>query len=149
LWNGTGAAASVQIPKELAMKSITLLALTLLVGTSLSAQMTLAEKMIKSESGLNNIQKGFLYNNVALIKTGLEQVKTANRFFKDAEATKAYLPKEKAHMNNIAYNAAKRIDTAADEVAAYLDANELTKAQYAATDIITACSSCHATVRGW
>lgn len=130
------------------MKSITLLALTLLVGTSLSAQ-TLSEKMIESESGLNNIQKGFLYNDVALIKSGLNQIKHANQLFKDADATKAFLPSEKAHMNNIAFNAAKRIASAVNEVDDYLDAHELMKAQHAATDIINACSSCHAIVRGW
>jgi len=131
------------------MKCVNLLALTILVGTSAFAQENLAAKMIESENGLINIQKGFLYNNVALIKSGLVQVKQANEIFTNAEATKAYLPKEKLHMSNIAYNAAKKIDSAADEVAVYIDAKEFTKAQHAATDIMTACGSCHAIVRGW
>jgi hypothetical protein len=131
------------------MKFFKAFTMTALLATGAFAQGDLVEKMIESETGLNNIQKGFLYNNAPLIKTGVAEVKRANALFKNAEATKKYLPKEKAHMSNIAYNAAKRIDSAADELAVYLDEKEYTKAHQSFTDIMNACSSCHAIVRGW
>jgi CHAD domain-containing protein len=131
------------------MQCVKVLVMTALLGSAAFAQDPLAEKMIASESALNNVQKGFLYNNAALIKSGVVEIKNANAIFKDAAATKTFLPKEKAHMSNIAYNAAERIDAAADELAVYLDANEYTKAHQSFTDIINACTSCHAIVRGW
>ena len=131
------------------MKMIKVLALTALVGTALFAQEAMTQQMIKSEEGLNDIQKGFLYNNAALIRSGVATVKEANELFHNVEATKKYLPEDKMHMGNIAFNAAKRIDAAADELSLYLDANEYSKAQRSFTDIMTACGSCHAVVRGW
>lgn len=127
------------------MKYIQALALTALLGTSVFAQEGLVEKMMDSENGLINIQKGFLYNNVALIKSGVAQIKKANALFKDADATKQYLP----HKSNIAYNAAKNINTAADELEKHIQEKEFTKAQKSFTDIMNACTSCHAIVRGW
>ena len=131
------------------MKFVKTLALTALVATAAFSQEALVEKMIESESGLNNIQKGFLYNNAALIRSGVATVKKANELFHNAEATKEYLPEDKRHMTNIAFNASKRIVAAADELSLYLDAHEYSKAQHAFTDIMTACGSCHAVVRGW
>ena len=131
------------------MKFIKALSITALLGTALFAQEALTEKMIESENGLNNIQKGFLYNNAALIRSGVSTIKKANELFHNAEATKKYLPAEKTHMSNIAFNASKRIDAAADELIVYLDAKEYSKAQQSFTEIMTACGSCHAVVRGW
>ena len=131
------------------MKMIKAFALTALLGSAVFAQESLVNNMIESENGLNNIQKGFLYNNAALIRSGVATVKKANELFHNAEVTKKYLPENKTHMSNIAFNAAKRIDTAADELAIYLDANEYSKAQQSFTEIMTACGSCHAVVRGW
>ena len=48
------------------MKLIKALSITALLGTALFAQEALTEKMIESENGLNNIQKGFLYNNLGV-----------------------------------------------------------------------------------
>jgi len=131
------------------MKNLTALALAALISTGAMAQEALTEKMIESENGLNNIQKGFLYNNASLIRSGVATIKKANELFHDAAATKQFLPAEKSHMSNIAYNASKRIEAAADELIVYLDAKEYSKAQHAFTDIMTACGSCHAVVRGW
>jgi cytochrome c556 len=128
------------------MKTMTFVALLSVAGM---AENTLPTNMIESETGLANIQKGFLYNSVEMIKKGAVQIKTANAIFHDAEATKSYLPSDKSHMSNIAFNAAKRIDTAVDEMLLYLDAKEMNKAQNSYSHIISACGSCHAVVRGW
>ena len=39
--------------------------------------------MINMENGLANIQKGFLYNNIDLIKSGVEQVQKENTIYHD------------------------------------------------------------------
>lgn len=128
------------------MKS--LIMASMLAG-SLCAAEALTVNMAKSENGLNNIQKGFLYNSMPLVRNGIQEVREANVMFSSIEDTKKYLPKEKQHLGNIAYNAAKRINSAADELEIYLATNEMGKAQHTYSDIINACSACHAVVRGW
>ncbi|MEA1918700.1 MAG: hypothetical protein U9N52_02580 [Campylobacterota bacterium] len=128
---------------------IKILTLTALLGGALFATDTLAINMAKSENGLNNIQKGFLYNSMPLVRNGVKEVREANKMFHNTEETQKYLPKDKQHMKNIAFNAATRINSAADEMEIYLAEKEMGKAQQAYSHIISACSSCHAVVRGW
>lgn len=103
------------------MKLMKILALSALLGSCVMADDTLASNMSQMENGLSNIQKGFLYNTPALIKNGVGEIHKANALFHDMDATKKYLPKEKQHMSNIAYNASKRIDTATAELLANLE----------------------------
>jgi hypothetical protein len=131
------------------MKMIKRLTLTALLSCAVFAGDTITVNMAKSENGLNNIQKGFLYNSLPLIHNGIKEVRNANAIFHNIEATEGYLPKDKSHMKNIAYNAVARINNAADEMEIYLAQKEMGKAQHAYSDIISACSSCHAVVRGW
>jgi cytochrome c553 len=131
------------------MKMIKTLALTALLGCSVMASDTLTVKMADSENGLTNIQKGFLYNSMPMVRNGIKEVRKANDIFTNVDETKKYLPKEKQHMKNVAYNAAKRINDAADEMEIHLAHNEMGKAQEAYSRIVTACSACHAVVRGW
>lgn len=131
------------------MKMIKVLALCTLIGGSLMADDTLALNMSQMENGLNNVQKGFLYNAPALIKGGVAEIQKADALFHDADATKKYLPKEKQHMSNIAFNAAKRIDTACNDLVKSLDKKEYTQAHKSYSEIVNACTACHAVVRGW
>ncbi len=128
------------------IKALTLVAF---LGGALFASDTLAINMAKSENGLSNIQKGFLYNSMALVRNGGKEVREANEMFHNMEETVKYLPKDKQHMKNIAFNAANRINSAVDEMEIHLAHNEMGKAQNAYSDIISACASCHAVVRGW
>lgn len=131
------------------MKIFKATVLAVLLATASFGQEVLTPNMTLSELGLGNIQKGFLYNNVELIKTGAEQIKKANALFHDQEETKKYLPKEKRHLSNIAFNAAKRIEGSVEEMLNYLDAKQTGKAEHAYSGIINACGACHAVVRGW
>lgn len=131
------------------MKMIKILALSALVASGMMADETLASTMSKMESGLSNVQKGFLYNTPALIKDGVAEIHKANALFHNAEETKKYLPKDKQHMSNIAYNASKRIDTATADLLSNLDKKQYVKAHQSYSDIMNACGACHAVVRGW
>ncbi|MGD9970789.1 MAG: hypothetical protein AB7S65_10065 [Sulfuricurvum sp.] len=131
------------------MKVLKVLALTALLGGGAFASDTLAVNMSQMENGLNNIQKGFLYNTPVLIKAGVTEIQKADALFHDAEQTKGYLPKDKQHMSNVAFNAAKRIDTASTELLKALDKKEYSKAHQSYSEIVNACTACHAVVRGW
>lgn len=131
------------------MKLINILALSALLSVGAVADDTLALNMSQMENGLSNVQKGFLYNAPALIKGGVAEIQKANALFHNVDASKKYLPKEKQHMSNIAYNASKRIDSASDELIKSLNKKEYTKASQSYSEIVNACTACHAVVRGW
>lgn len=131
------------------MKMIKILALSALLSAGVMADETLASNMSQMESGLSNVQKGFLYNTPALIKSGVAEIKKADALFHDMDATKKYLPKDKQHMSNIAFNAAKRIDTASNDLLNALNKKQYSKAHQSYSDIVNACTACHAVVRGW
>lgn len=130
------------------MKMVKILALSALLGAGAMAD-DLANNMSQMESGLSNVQKGFLYNSPSLIKSGVSEIQKADALFHDMEATKKYLPKDKQHMGNIAFNAAKRIDTASNDLIKALDKKQFSKAHQSYSEIVNACTACHAVVRGW
>jgi CHAD domain-containing protein len=130
------------------MKMVKILALSALLGAGAMAD-DLANNMSQMESGLSSVQKGFLYNSPELIKTGVNDIRKADALFHDMDATKKYLPKDKQHLANIAYNAAKRIDTASNDLLKSLDQKQYTKAHQQYSEIVNACTACHAVVRGW
>ncbi|MDD2827983.1 MAG: hypothetical protein PHW18_00240 [Sulfuricurvum sp.] len=131
------------------MKIVKILALSALLSVGAMADETLAANMSQMESGLNSVQKGFLYNTPDLIKSGVADIKKADALFHDAEATKKFLPKDKHHMSNVAFNAAKRIDKASESLLKALDKKEYSKASKSYSEIVNACTACHAVVRGW
>lgn len=75
-----------------------------------------AQTMIGMESGLANIQKGFLYNNMELVKYGADQIKKEITIYHDRKIIKQILPDGKQQMENIALITAKRIDGAIEEL---------------------------------
>lgn len=131
------------------MKMIKVLALSALLGSGLMADQTLAATMKQMETGLNDVQKGFLYNTPDLIKNGVKEIHEANALFHNSDATKKYLPKEKQHLSNIAFNASKRIDKASADLLAALGKKQISKASQSYSELVNACTACHGVVRGW
>lgn len=131
------------------MKAIKIISLASLLASGVMANESLMVNMAQMENGLSNIQKGFLYNAPALIKSGVTEIKKANALFHSIDASKKYLPKDKQHMGNIAFNAAKKIDSSSEELLKALDNKEYNKASRSYSDIVSSCTACHAVVRGW
>lgn len=131
------------------MKIVKILALSALLSLSAAADATLISNMSQMEKGLSSIQKGFLYNTPVLIKEGVAEIKKSNALFHNLEMSKKYLPKDKQHMSNIAFNASKRIDSASADMIKALNKKEYSKAHQSYSEIVNACTACHAVVRGW
>lgn len=131
------------------MKIVKILALSALLSLSAAADATLISNMSQMEKGLSSIQKGFLYNTPILIKEGVNEIKKSNALFHNLEMSKKYLPKDKQHMSNIAFNASKRIDSASADMLKALNKKEYSKAHQSYSEIVNACTACHAVVRGW
>ena len=127
--------------------------LSLTIASSVSFAQTPAElntkTMIGMESGLNNIQKGFLYNNLDLVKYGADQIIKENKIYHDKKVIKSILPKGKQQMENIAMITSNRIDDSIAELKTYIDLKDIRKAQDSFVNIIKACTDCHNIVRGW
>ena len=131
------------------MKIVKILLLSALLSVGAAADETLASNMSQMENGLSSVQKGFLYNTPVLIKEGVSEIQKANALFHNPDATKKYLPKDKQHMSNIAFNASKHIDSASADLLKALDKKEYSKAHKSYAEIVNACTACHAVVRGW
>ncbi len=128
---------------------VKILALSALLSVGVMADDTLVKNMSQMESGLSSVQKGFLYNTPDLIKSGVADIKKADALFHNADETKKFLPKDKQHMSNVAFNAAKRIDSASNDLIKALDKKQYSKAHQSYSEIVNACTACHAVVRGW
>lgn len=132
------------------LKSI-LLSLAILCTISLAEtpQELNARTMIGMESGLNNIQKGFLYNNFDLVKYGADQIMKENTVYHDRKVIKSILPKGKQQMENIALITSNRVDNSITELKTYIEIKDIRKAQDAFVNVVKACTDCHNIVRGW
>lgn len=134
------------------MKKLKLLLIASLISTCAFAEDYKAlnsKTMIGMESGLANIQKGFLYNNLDLVKYGASQIVEENKIYHDRKVIKGMLPEGKKQMENIALITSNRIDSALAELNAYIDMKDMRKAHDAFTGVVQACTDCHTIVRGW
>lgn len=135
------------------MKKLTkLIVISLLMASIVNANE--AEKinamvMINMENGLANVQKGFLYNNVDLIKSGVDQIQKENTIYHDRKVIKSMLPDNKKQMENLALITAKKIENSTEEIKSYLALKQMKKAHASFADIVNACTDCHTLVRGW
>jgi cytochrome c553 len=132
------------------MKKLVTTLATLALATSVAmADKSLDTSMVDMENGLNDIQKGFLYNQKTLINEGAKKILVANKIFHTEQSVKKFLPANKSHMSGIAFNTANRINQYTDELNVYLKSGQYSKASQAYSNIINACTNCHAIVRGW
>ena len=131
--------------------------INILLATAISATISFASNaeeinmkaMAGMESGLNNIQKGFLYNNLDLIKHGSKQISEENKIYHDKKMIKSILPKGKQQMENVAMITSNRIDDALLELKTYIEVKDMRKAQDSFVHVVKACTDCHSIVRGW
>ncbi len=114
-----------------------------------SANDIMQKSMSTMDTGMNLIQKGFMHNNVELIKDGMAMVKEGNKDFSNPKLIKKYLPADKKHMVNVAENQSKRIALNLNVLELRLDDKAYTNAANAYSDMLNACSRCHGLVRNW
>lgn len=124
------------------------LACTLAFGVA-NAQDVMQKSMQMMESGMTQIQQGFLNNNVELIKKGSVLVKEGNEMFNDKKIIMEYLPQNRKHLANVAVTASERISLDINVLELNLDDKAYLNAADAYSDMLNACSRCHAIVRSW
>ncbi|WP_419770647.1 MAG: hypothetical protein ACNI3C_02305 [Candidatus Marinarcus sp.] len=131
------------------MKITKIIAAVILCVSFSNAQDVMQKSMSLMSEGMNQIQQGFLNNNVSLIQNGTELVNKGNALFSHKDIIADYLPAEKKHMTNVAVNASKRITLDVNVLNLNLENKAYINASNAYSDILNACSSCHAIVRNW
>jgi len=131
------------------MKNI-LVAVVLLVGV-INAQEVLNPERMKNmqemETALSTIQKGFLFNNINVVKNGVKDLK------KTAKHTESFIKKgvTKEGFNTLAYaqKQAKDIAELADRITTTFEDGDRYNAANNYLQILSKCLSCHQTVRSW
>jgi len=131
------------------MKIKSLLLAVVLSVTAANADDVMKKSMGMMSAGMNDIQAGFMNNNIHQIRSGATLVEEGNKLFSSKETIKQYLPDNKKHLVNTAI---KHSDTIRGQVTVLnlkLDEKAFLKAGQAYADMLNACSSCHAIVRNW
>jgi hypothetical protein len=123
-----------------------ILALALTSAATFANDTTIDATMQLMRQGMEQIQKGFMYNNKVEIKKGIETLENSNAIFKNVDVS-VFIE----HNNKI--QATKNINHNLEDDLKSLK-KSIVDGEYAdATDtygkVLNDCVSCHTIVRGW
>ena len=131
------------------MKKVLLV--SVLLGSLLFGQEVLYPERMKNmqdmETAMSEIQKGFLYDNVNVVKNGVKHLKTTightESFIKEGV--------NKEGFNSLIYakKQAADIEKLADEVLATFEEGDRYNAANNYLKVLSKCLTCHQTVRSW
>ena len=127
------------------MKKI-ILALSLTVAASFANETTINATMDLMNQGLQQVQKGFVYNSQEDIVRGIETIESANSIFTHVDVSTFIKNNSKIQVTkNINKNLTKELKNLKKAVESK-DYSEAT-VQYA--KVLNDCVSCHTIIRGW
>lgn len=131
------------------MKLTKILMAGILCVTVASADDVMKKSMSLMQSGIEQVQAGFINNSEDAVRAGLKQIEEGNALFSEKNIIAKYLPSAKKHMVNTAVNASRRIKADRTIIELNLDDKAYTKAAQGYSDMLNACSKCHGLVRTW
>ncbi len=123
----------------------------ILLSSVLFAQEVLNQERMKNmqkmEIALSTIQKGFLFNNIHVVRNGVEDLK------KTSSDTESYIKEgvNKKGINTLVYakQQAKDIQELSNEILSAFEKGDRYNAANNYLKILSKCLSCHQTVRSW
>ena len=127
------------------MKKV-ILALALTSAATFASDTTIDATMQLMKQGMEQVQKGFMYNSKEDIKKGIETLENSNAIFKNVDVSKFIAHNNKVQATkNINKNLAVDLKAFKDAVVAgkYSDATNF----YG--KVVNDCVSCHTIIRGW
>ena len=124
---------------------------TLLASTILFGQEVLYPDRIKNmqemEVALATIQKGFLFDNIHVVKNGVQHLKTTTNH------TESFIKEgiNKEGFNTLIYakKQAKDITALADEILVTFEKGDKYAAANGYLRVLSKCLTCHQTIRSW
>lgn len=120
--------------------------LTFAVVAVFANETTIFTTMNSMNDGIQQVQKGFVYNSKSDIVAGIETIENANAIFTHVDVTTFIKNNSKVQVTkNINANMAKHLKAFKQDVSdgEYSDATE----EYAR--VLNDCVSCHTIIRGW
>ncbi len=105
------------------------------------------KNMADMEVAMANIQKGFLYNNINVVKNGVAQLKETVKFTESF--MKEGVGENKINNKMYAHQEAATITKYADEILVTFEKGDRYSAANNYLLILSKCLSCHQTVRSW
>lgn len=127
---------------------ITIMASTVLLAQQEVRNIDRMQNMREMETAMSTIQKGFLYNNLSVVKNGVKELKRTvqytESFIKEGATTKS-------GVNSLLYakNQTESITMLGNEIQDAFAKGD----QYAAANgylmVLSKCLSCHQTIRSW
>lgn len=127
------------------------LLLTILLSASVFGQEYIQPDRMKNmqemETAMATIQKGFLYNNLNVVKNGVNDLK------RTALHTESFIKEgvSKQGINTLVYakKQTESITTLADEILSAFEKGDSYSAANGYLMVLSKCLSCHQTVRSW
>lgn len=105
------------------------------------------KNMADMETAMSTIQKGFLYNNINVVKNGVKDLKETTKH------TESFMKEgvDKNGINTLMYakKQAAAISSMADEITATFAKGDRYSAANNYLLILSKCLSCHQTIRSW
>lgn len=105
------------------------------------------KNMADMETAMSTIQKGFLYNNINVVKNGVKDLKETTKH------TESFMREgvDKNGINTLMYakKQAAAISSMADEITATFAKGDRYSAANNYLLILSKCLSCHQTIRSW
>lgn len=127
------------------------LLVSVLVSSVLFGQEVLYPERMKNmqemETAMSEIQKGFLYDNVQVVKNGIKHLKTTightESFIKEGVNAEGF--------NSLVYakQQAKQIEKLADDIGLAFAQGDRYNAANNYLQVLSKCLTCHQTVRSW
>ncbi|MCF6243830.1 MAG: hypothetical protein L3J43_02195 [Sulfurovum sp.] len=110
-------------------------------------QLDRMQNMREMEIAMSTIQKGFLYNNINVVKNGVNDLK------KTASHTESFIKEgvSKKGINTLVYakKETENITKLADEILLSFEKGDRYEAANGYLKILSKCLSCHQTIRSW
>ena len=126
------------------MKKI-ILTLTASAIMAFAGDTTVTATMSLMEKGMNEIQKGFLYNDKTLIKEGIEIVRDANSIFSKVDV-RSFLNNDKTQ---VVANITDDLKGNLKKLSSLIGTKKYSDASRLYGKVVNDCVACHTIIRRW
>ena len=134
-------------------KSLVVLALLLLTGSSLNAAQKDHRSMLMKDmrtmlDAMEQIQRGGLYSSTEEMKLGVKKLQGTLSSL-ESEDVRWILPKDQKHAFAFAQKSAKMLRMYSDDMIVSIESGRLDDALENYTQLLRQCTSCHIRIRSW
>jgi cytochrome c556 len=127
------------------MKKV-ILALALTSVATFASDKTIDATMQLMKQGMEQVQKGFMYNSKSDIIQGIETIENSNSIFKNVDVT-TFIPKN--HKVRVTQNITHNLESNLKRLKKDVKAGKFADATAGYGKVLNNCVACHTSIRGW